>query len=171
MKSKAKELMQEGIREHAQLVYEEVIEKYHLPYNIKVTQRDIPVKIAEEQTDMGLDELLDWLKEEEATENILDNKVQEYVQQNYDDSFLQLQIERKIEVDKIKEMLVDEMVLWLDNTEPYVNVGHSYWMTKANSVQSIAELGEYLVKQEDGLAEFVENYAPDWEEVKEENKN
>ena len=57
----------------------------------------------------------------------------------------------------------DDLVLTIQNTDPYGNLDNrSYWLNAANRVQNLGEMQSYI---NGNIAVFVERYAPDWEEI------
>lgn len=133
------------------------------PNFIKSSFNNVINKVTEEQVELGISEITEWLREERIAKNELEEKVEEYVDENYDNDFLYQLMEREVDDDKLTKDLEDELVLMLINTEPYGYAPREYWEAKVKEVSSVQELGNYAGSQ-DGSHRFVEDYASNWEE-------
>ncbi|MEY8307327.1 hypothetical protein AAK913_11970, partial [Enterococcus faecium] len=133
------------------------------PNFIKSSFNNVINKVTDEQVELGISEITEWLREERIAKNELEEKVEEYVDENYDNDFLYQLMEREVDDDKLTKDLEDELVLLLINTEPYGYAPREYWEAKVKEVSSVQELGNYAGSQ-DGSHRFVEDYASNWEE-------
>jgi hypothetical protein len=73
-----------------------------------------------------------------------------------------LEVEREFNGDTAYETAYEEMVLDLKNTEPFGNATDGFW---ERSVRSATTNYSDLFKYQGNVAEFVENFIPDWEET------
>lgn len=164
LKSTARNLMQQKLTKRVGEVYSD----FKADNEIKTfnSQPDIPDHVASVQTDLGID---DFFEDRQVDENNLDDELEEFLDENYDYDFLYDEVEHEFDEDTFKEYLIDRLVLNLANTEPYRNVETSYWTQKARLIVTIKELAHYAQAEQDGLEEFVENYASDFEQVEKEN--
>lgn len=145
--------------------YDRYLEEENIPS--RLLPQSTVERIVYEQMDLGFSEF--W---EEEVDNLdgdnYTDKVSDYVNENYDADFITNKIEDKVDVETIKAGLLDELALRIINTEPYGYAPRSYWIGKARLVDSLKELGTYADGED--LTEFVEKYAPDWEEIAKENQ-
>lgn len=159
----AREEMYNLLEEKLESAYQDYMAQNKMPAYISDASKyhDVVRKVAQKQTDLGVDEFLDeyvGMPDEDMKDSLI-----EYVQENYDHDFLYFNIEQELNYEAMKIDLVDDLVLGLENTEPYGNAPTEYWKEKANSVQSVSELASYGWEQ--NYAPFIETYAPDWQEV------
>lgn len=99
-----------------------------------------------------------------TSEDTLADDTREYINENYDSDFMYQQIEHAQNEDEILSLQADDLVMWVTNDGKYSNGSDdSYWYRCAQKVHNIKEMGNY-VKSEDGVANFVERYAPDYQE-------
>ena len=161
IRAKAKEIFIEKITLKVTDIFEDYLDDF--PSFVYSRFKGTIEEVTDEQVDLGFDELLEWLKEENISEDDVLEKVEEYVDENYDRDFLYQLVEREVDDDELTKDLEDELVLMLINTEPYGYAPREYWEAKVKEVSSVQELGNYAGSQ-DGSHRFVEDYASNWEE-------
>ena len=128
--------------------------------------QNVVPRVAEEQTDIGYNDFL--VSREELQDADINDQIRDYINENYDADFFVVKISEEIDEDRIREELTEDLLLNLTTTEPYRVVPREYWNDKARRVPDIQELSQYT--ETDGLEPFVEKYAPDWEEIADENQ-
>lgn len=123
-------------------------------------------KIVDALLESAVDEFMEFYPK--TTEGTVIDDAREYVDENYDEGFMTNQVEHFVDEDSIRENMADDLVLTVENTDPYGNVDNStYWRNAANRVQNLGEMQTYI---NGDVAIFVERYAPDWEEVSDQSK-
>lgn len=154
-----------ALAEEIEPAYEEFKRQYNIKTGSSYDQAKVVEEIVDEQTDLGIDDFLDYDNDENAddplSENNVDERIKDYVEENYDSDFLITNIERKYNFDSARTDAIEEARLYLVNTEPYGNIPDSYWVAILNHV-SLNELLKYI-NSEDWNG-FVEANAPDWQE-------
>lgn len=163
----AKKTLESKLYDKVKAIYDGLMEEWNMPTFVLAPNADVINKIAMEQAEMAAEEFLD--NYDDAKEDNLPDLVDEYVEENYDADFLYNAVERKLDMDKIRKDLVDDVLLFLANTEPYQDVPRTFWSSYLTKVDNVKELVKY--DSEDGIHDFVEKYAPDWQEVANENKD
>lgn len=127
----------------------------------RYVNNDAPGQVARSLYSEATDEFLGEYPE--TTEDTLENDVQEYINSNYDSSFMRQQIEHRQSTDDILSEQRDDLVLWITNDSRFSNGNDdSYWNRCAEQVHNVREMQGYL--SEDGLVTFAERYAPDYQE-------
>lgn len=163
--NQVKELFREGLQRKFSEGYEAYLEEKGIPENL--VDNNVLSRVVDEQVDLGFDEF--WNEEEESIdENNISDKITEYIKENYDDGYMFVKFQDKINEEQIKLDLLDALVSVLSSSEPYSVLSRNYWMSKARIVDSLKELSGYA--SGDDLEEFVMKYASDWEEVAKENR-
>ncbi len=143
--------------------YEEFLHERGIP--LRFVPRNALEKVVNKQMDFGFHEFVDEQKGE-IKENNYTDKIDDYVAENYNDSYIYLQFEQVIKEEEIATKIKDELLSMLTTTDPYRNLPRSYWLTQVNKVRTLKELGRYVEDVED----FIITYAPEWEEILEENR-
>lgn len=90
------------------------------------------------------------------------NAIENYVDANFDEKYLQALIERELDFDAIKEDLREEAAMQLGDIRPYHYLPNTFWYSKMFLVLDIQELVTYASGK--GLTYFTERYAPEWED-------
>lgn len=165
IRNQAENVIRDRLTEKA----EETVDAYLQNKGVKplyLNRAEVEHKVVYSLLDSAIDEFMEvYPKTTEAT--VIDD-AREYVDENYDDSFMYNQVEHFVDEDEIKENMADDLVLTVENTDPYGNVDNStYWRNAANRVQNLEEMQTYINGE---VAIFVERYAPDWEEVSDQAK-
>lgn len=123
-----------------------------------------PSEVENEELNDAVDEFMDNI---DPDPDNLREQIQDFLDNEYPMGYLYQEIERYQNQDEIREEMTDDLLLFLNNTEPY-GVHQSdelsrYWQRGAANIPSLSEFAKYL--SEDGIVSFVEKYCPDWEEV------
>ncbi len=158
LRQQAKPLIFDGIYKKAQ----EALDTYIDELGVKKLYVDpqVPQKIANNLQDDVLDEFMSL---DETNEETLQEDIKDFLEDNYDVYFLQMEVERYEDEDKIRENLENDFVLAISNADPYAKVAKGYWVRKAHDVRDLRELQRYMT--DEAFDTFVETYAPDWEEA------
>ena len=122
---------------------------------------DVVRKIAYKQAGLSVEELI--AEYPDLSEENINNRVTEYVLENFDQDFLMSSIDQELNKDSIRNRLVNNIVLILYNMEPYGKAPAGYWLEQVKKIQTIEELGGYI--EEANYDELVEEYAEDWQDV------
>lgn len=149
---------------NAQRVYEG-FEQDNLLDQYPMYKQEEPVsRFVEEQVEPCAEDISKECHSEgiDINEDNVENIVQDYVDENYDTSFVYDQLSHKFDFDKAFEDARGELRLQLQNTEPFNNYSVDYFVRAANSINNLTELFGYATT--DGVYEFVETYAPEYEE-------
>lgn len=120
--------------------------------------------IAEEQANFTIEEFLN--DSDGLNQSNLAELAKDYIEENFDSDHLLVQVEKHINYDQIREELTDEFLLILTNTDPYGLAPTSFWNSKLQSIP-LNKITDFV--KSENIAEFVEQYAPEWEEVAKEN--
>jgi len=157
--AKAFETIQTELIQRIEPIYEQLKADNYLTDELISKVVDIPEDVSDELADEAVDE---FLEETMPSANAdYNGSVKRYVTENFSNEFLYGHCERKLDKDKIKSKLIDELLPELVNTHPYNYLGKSYWLTKLREVKDLKLLAKY--NKTGDLAGFVETYAPDWE--------
>lgn len=154
------------------VIYEKVSEAYdrfideNAIHQKSESNRRVVHQVTDEQTELGYH---DFMQRKNLSQEDVNDQLRDYVNENYDDDFLMVKVTEKVNYEALREDLIDDLLLNLMNTEPYNVVPREYWNNQARKVPNIKELSDYT--KTDGLEPFVEKYAPEWEEIANENKD
>lgn len=118
-------------------------------------------KIVNSLEDSAVEEFMETYPKTKA--DTVNDDAREYIEENYDRDYMINQVEYNVDEDSVRENMSDDLVLTIQNTDPYGNLDNrSYWLNAANRVQNLGEMQSYI---NGNIAVFVERYAPDWEEI------
>lgn len=118
-------------------------------------------KIVNSLEDSAVEEFMEIYPK--TTADTVNDDAREYVEENYDRDFMVNQVEHNMDEDEIRENMSSDLILTIQNTEPYGELDNrSYWLNAVNKVQNLGEMQSYI---NGNVAVFVERYAPDWEEI------
>lgn len=160
IKNQAANVINKLLREKS----EEAVEDYAQKNGIKllyINSLAISDKVVNSLEDSAVEEFMETYPK--TTADTVNDDASEYINENYDRDFMTNQVEHNINEDEIRENMTDDLVLMVENTEPYGNLDNrSYWLNAANRVQNLGEMQSYI---NGNIAVFVERYASDWEEI------
>lgn len=118
-------------------------------------------KIVNSLEDSAVEEFMETYPKTKA--DTVNDDAREYIEENYDRDYMINQVEYNVDEDSVRENMSDDLVLTIQNTDPYGDLDNrSYWLNAANRVQNLGEMQSYI---NGNIAVFVERYAPDWEEI------
>lgn len=158
LRQQAKPLIFDGIYKKAVKALDTYIDE--LGVKKLYVDPQVPQKIANNLQEDVLDEFMSL---DETNEETLQEDIRDFLEDNYDVYFLQMEVERYEDEDKIRENLENDFVLAISNAEPYAKVAKGYWVRKVHDVRDLRELQKYMT--DEAFDTFVETYAPDWEEA------
>lgn len=160
-KSYGKNLFRDSIKGLAERYYEDYVNELGIEEKL-ITPRDIPLRVVDEIMDVGgFDEFLKYTPD--TTEDTLSQDILEFVNENYDSDYFVVKIERLLDEDVIRQNLSEELLKFLENAEGIADVSRSYWIDRISKVNQLKDLAKYAT--EDGVYEFVEQYAADYQEA------
>lgn len=137
-----------------------VVEDFKMEHGIAdgsvFDEPNVAYDVAQREEDMGLDDLRSEIDDSSEEPN---EAVFTYVQENYDHDYLYMKVENQYNFEDKMDDARAELVLELDNSEAFAdNVDD--WRPYVDRVVDVDEMMNYL-KGTDGLAQFVETYAPE----------
>src|SRR5699024_396524 len=155
--------IQDALLDKAFEAYDAFIEENEL-YEERSNQQNVVYEVTEEQSDYAYN---DFIQTENRDKEDINNKIKEYISVNCDDYFFMVKITEKIDYDKLREDLIEELLLYLTTNEPYNAMPRQYWNGQARRVPHVQELAKYA--KTSGVDIFVERYAPEWKAIAEQN--
>src|SRR5699024_5160552 len=158
-------LLHDVIYDKVSEAYDRFVDENSIPQKSESNSR-VVAQIADEQTELGYQDIM---QQKDLSEEDINDQVRDYVTETYDDDFLIVKLTEKVDYAALREDRIADLLLNLMNREPYNVVPREYWKNQARRVPDIKELSDY--RKTDGLEPFVEKYAPEWEEIANENKD
>lgn len=162
--NRGKTLLRSNVHQKVSRAYDKVHHDLDLPANLGIKSRTIQA-VVDAQMNACMNDYLQLLRDSEAS---LSTEIlqftREYVQENFDDSFLYVKVADKVNIEQLMLEHSDKLVSILTVVAPYKNAPRAYWGQQVAKVKSFKELYGY-VESED-LETFVLNYCPDWKETR-----
>ncbi|MBD5430517.1 hypothetical protein [Lactobacillus sp.] len=155
IKRNAKVLITKNLEIKANRAQEEYLQQNGL--SKEYINPTVPSQIVDALSGVATEEFLKYYPD--TDEDTLDNNVQEYINQNYNDNFMLSQVEYRQNEDEIKEKMIDKLVMLVANSDKYNGVDRGAVFQQARSISTLRELHSYLT--EDGIELFMEKYGLD----------
>lgn len=121
--------------------------------------------LIDEQVELSATDLVNVIATKgELSNDKVNTIIKEFIQENYDNDYLNYKYDEKINSESLKNDVVETLVNQLIITPRYRDVEHAYWSYKLHMVQSTKELYKYA--QNEDLEGLTTTYVPEWEEMK-----
>lgn len=160
LKTQAANVINKLLREKS----EEAVDNYVQDNGIErryINSSGVIDKIVNSLEDSAVEEFMETYPKTKV--DTVNDDAREYIEENYDRDYMINQVEYNVDEDSVRENMSDDLVLTIQNTDPYGDLDNrSYWLNAANRVQNLGEMQSYI---NGNIAVFVERYAPDWEEI------
>lgn len=137
-----------------------IMEEKNLTDDMVVSYRDLPQKIAEQQTTLSKSEF--FTEQLGITEDNVGDLLNEYINNNYNYDFIYINVLHKFKLTDVQEIAKSQLINLVAMTTPYSEAPKSYWIEAVNRVGTLKELAGFVKEQ--NVDEFINKYADDWKE-------
>lgn len=162
LKNEVQNLMRSELYHKAEIAFEEYVDQTGI--SRMFLNQTAPSLVVNDTLDDAVD---DFMERVDPVQDTLREQIRDYLEEEYPMGYMYSEIDRHQDKEEIRSEMTDELLLLLDNTQPYgaanTDALRPYWRRGAANIPSLSEFAKYL--SEDGINLFVEKYCPDWEEV------